>query len=518
MPPAVWAVTVLHTLVLALYSALTPTYQAPDEPLHLDLVRVLAHGDGWPVHGTRLLDRQIDASFAVVDFDAAVRGEGLDADAPPRSTRPAFAELGPSRPVTVGGFNQLTQHPPGYYVVAAAVLRGLERLGAAAWPFDRVVGALRLLSVVLLAPLPLLAHAAARRLGAAAPVAVAAALFPVAIPQLSHVGASINNDVLLVALCAVETLLLVRVACGDLSLRTALLVGVVAGAALLTKGLALVVVPWIAVAYAVAAVRATARGEALLRGAVALAVAVVTGGWWWLRNLVVTGRVLPAVDAPSPVPGPGFDPNPLGWAVVWLRNFQQTFWGHFGWLTAEVPIALVWGAAVLTAAGVAAAVVGSRGSAWRRPDLLVVLLPGVALSAGLALQSWLDHVATGVYRAIQGRYAFAGVTGLGVAVALGYGTVERGRRWLPVGVLAAAGVLQLVGLGTILAHFWPLPGGLGASLAGALAWSPWPTAVPVAVGVAAAAAAVGVAVLVVRDPTAAEAENLIAMHEDLLRR
>lgn len=482
MPPAVWAVTVLHTLVLALYSALTPTYQAPDEPLHLDLVRVLAHGDGWPVHGTRLLDRQIDASFAVVDFDAAVRGEGLDADAPPRSTRPAFAELGPSRPVTVGGFNQLTQHPPGYYVVAAAVLRGLERLGAAA------------------------------------PVAVAAALFPVAIPQLSHVGASINNDVLLVALCAVETLLLVRVACGDLSLRTALLVGVVAGAALLTKGLALVVVPWIAVAYAVAAVRATARGEALLRGAVALAVAVVTGGWWWLRNLVVTGRVLPAVDAPSPVPGPGFDPNPLGWAVVWLRNFQQTFWGHFGWLTAEVPIALVWGAAVLTAAGVAAAVVGSRGSAWRRPDLLVVLLPGVALSAGLALQSWLDHVATGVYRAIQGRYAFAGVTGLGVAVALGYGTVERGRRWLPVGVLAAAGVLQLVGLGTILAHFWPLPGGLGASLAGALAWSPWPTAVPVAVGVAAAAAAVGVAVLVVRDPTAAEAENLIAMHEDLLRR
>ncbi|HEY8340853.1 MAG TPA: hypothetical protein VIK95_13370, partial [Egibacteraceae bacterium] len=288
--------------------------------------------------------------------------------------------------------------------------------------------------------------------------------------------------------------------------------------ALLTKGLALVVVPWIAVAYAVAAVRATARGEALLRGAVALAVAVVTGGWWWRRNLVVTGRVLPAVDAPSPVPGPGFDPNPLGWAVVWLRNFQQTFWGHFGWLTAEVPIALVWGAAVLTAAGVAAAVVGSRGSAWRRPDLLVVLLPGVALSAGLALQSWLDHVATGVYRAIQGRYAFAGVTGLGVAVALGYGTVERGRRWLPVGVLAAAGVLQLVGLGTILAHFWPLPGGLGASLAGALAWSPWPTAVPVAVGVAAAAAAVGVAVLVVRDPTAAEAENLIAMHEDLLRR
>ena len=70
--------------------------------------------------------------------------------------------------------------------------------------FVTQVGVLRLLSAALLLPLPLLAAAAARRLGAGPPVAIAAALLPLGVPQLAHVGASLNNDVLLVLLGALS--------------------------------------------------------------------------------------------------------------------------------------------------------------------------------------------------------------------------------------------------------------------------------------------------------------------------
>ena len=71
----------------------------------------------------------------------------------------------------------------------------------------------------------------------------------VGLPMLTATGGVLNNDDLLTLLGAVATLLLVTVARGDGSRRTALALGAVLAAALLTKAFAVVFLPVVPLAY-----------------------------------------------------------------------------------------------------------------------------------------------------------------------------------------------------------------------------------------------------------------------------
>ena len=65
--------------------------------------------------------------------------------------------------------------------------------GARDWSFDQVVGFLRFLSVLLVLPLPLIVFHTARRMYGSVPVATGAAAVPLAIPQLVHIGAAVEQ-------------------------------------------------------------------------------------------------------------------------------------------------------------------------------------------------------------------------------------------------------------------------------------------------------------------------------------
>lgn len=471
-PAAVWSLLVLHVTLLVLYSVLAPTFRAPDEYMHVDLALDVADGGGYPRFDERRVAASIfrarDTSPAYLSFAPAV---GAD-DAAPRGERPAFDDPGSDEPTDI--VNPMPQHPPLYYGLAGGAVALLDALvGIRDWPFDRLVSAMRLLDVLLVAPLPLLAWAAARRVGLAPVAAVAAAALVLCVPTLTHIGSVVNNDDLLILLGAVLTVLVARIATGDTSWPTSLGTGLVLGLALLTKGFALVLVPWVAVAYVVALVPSRRWGELVTRSGAALAVAFLAGGWWWARNLLVDGVLLPAVGLRDRVlVEPGFGE----FASSFLNRLLTSAWGSFGWREAELPLFV---AAVLSVALVVAVVLGVR-SALSRSALAVLLFPAAALALLVAANAWRAYLKTGVPHAAQGRYLFAGLIGvLVVAAAAVPALADRWRARVPLGLLVLALLLHGAAIDAITGRYWS-----GGRVGALLAFSPWPP--PVVIGWAAA--------------------------------
>jgi 4-amino-4-deoxy-L-arabinose transferase-like glycosyltransferase len=469
-----WAVLALHTVLLLAYTVALPTYRAPDEYLHVDLI--LAYADDVRLYGPtdRALSERVDRSIGYLDFTWDEPRALAAGEAPFRPERPTFTDLGGDDPPpgsrSAGPLNQMPQHPPGYYLLMSAVLRLTPWEG---WAFDQVVGFLRLLNVVLAVPLPLFAFAAARRLTGSVTVALVAAIALLAVPQVLHIGGSVNNDNLFNLLIALLAVVLVYVALGDTWWRTGVWVGVLLGGALLTKGFALALPPWVAAAYLLGWVRnRRAKPIGLL---VAAGLTAVIGGWWWVRNLIVHGEVQPAPPLLPPVPG--FEPDPFTyWWDLFLPWFLERWWGSFGWIDTPLPRGLVLAAWAVLAAGVVAAFVRPpREGQGGRLDLAVLLLPIVLILPVVVYGAWSAYADTGIPSGIQGRYLFAGLVGVAVVVAAGYGSMlGRLLPWLPALALVAAARMNAGAANTILARYWGGEGTAdGEAIKAVLTWSPW---------------------------------------------
>lgn len=490
-PRAVWALAALFAALMAAYSLLVPVYHGADESKHVDMLVAVREPGGWPAEHERVMNEQVLESTRAAGY-APGRDARTAEEAVPRAQRPTLDELAADAPSTVP--SQMWQHPPLGYVTTAITLGVVTAVVPApgGWAHDQIVGLARLLGGLLLVPLPLLAFWTARRLGGRG-AATSAAVLAVAVPGVVHVGATVNNDGLLIVLVGAVTLPLVFIATGDLSLRTALTTGLLAGFALLTKGFALFVPAWIIAAYLLAAWRGGRRSlrPAATAAALSVGVAGLVGGWWWLRNLRDLGVVQPQGLPPSPV-GSDFSPELAPWLARLASTLPRTFWGSFGWVEAPLPWAAVGAAAgVITLGLVIALVTRRRGQRWRRADVALLLGAVAGTAAIMVYGSWTTYLDTGRRAAMHGRYLMAGVIGLVVAAALGL-TVRLNRRWaalLPLGLLAGAGALHLLAGVVMVDRFWrPADASYGDGLASMLAWSPWPPAVAVATGALVAAA------------------------------
>jgi small subunit ribosomal protein S36 len=530
--PVAWLLVALNLGLLTSYAVLVPTWRAPDEPQHADMVFAVRDGGGWPDRGERRMTAQIIRSYEHARFDFEGRRDEPRLEAPaatPRAERPTFAEIAPDE--QVGSRNGQFQHPPLYALTVASALTVVLSLvpGAAGWSFDAVVVLMRLVGALLVAPLPLLAYLTARRLGTREAVALAAAAVPLGVPTLTHIGAAVNPDALVIPAVGLATLALTHVAMGDLRRRTAVLAGLATGLAVLGKGLALFLPAMLLAAYALAgrsggwprgahaAAGSTTRWRrAAAAAALALAVSFVAGGWWWLRNLVRYGSVQPTGAAIPPAPE-GFEPSLGEWLRTAVTVLPPRWWGSFGWYQAELPGVVAWGATALVGALVVAALVAGLGRALRlrpervadvdvplapgRPHLLVLLAPLVGTLGIVAYGAYGYYVASSLTPGLQGRYLLGGVTGLAVVVAVGAARLSRGsERALPLIALLAAGLLQLVGLATVVTRWYGIPGvrDARATVAAVLAWSPWPKAALVALVVALLAVASATAALLLR--------------------
>jgi small subunit ribosomal protein S36 len=485
IPPFVWWATLALLGLLLLYGLLVPVYQAPDEPEHVDAVLLAVQARAWPLgvemHGGVVASREV-AGFAALPL--------VVDQAPDRADRPSFADLGDGR--RSGEINQMTQHPPLYYALLGGAL-GTLGPSPSDTPYDTVVGVLRLWNMVLVLPLPLLAYLASRRVTARREAQVAATLFPLAIPQFVHIGSSVNNDNLLVLLCASLTVLLLVAVDEPERLAVAVGAGVVAGAALLTKGFALVTPIWIVLAYGLAW---KSDRRAAWRGAVALVTALTIGGWWWVRNVAVHG-VLQPYGVPLPdYRGEDFVPLLSDWLPHFASRIALRFWGSIGWFSVHLPWWLVWVAtAVVVVAACVVVVASARRGRPRRHHLTMLAFPVAALLLGVAATSWDRYAARASLGGIHGRYLFGGLVCLAVVVGFGLALLLRRRLAVPAAVAVLGLTLHAMAVRRMLDHYWDAGAspGVGGQVPSMLAWSPWPPVVAAFACVLLVAAAAGLA-------------------------
>jgi small subunit ribosomal protein S36 len=509
VPAVVWAITGLHTALLLVYGVLYPAHLGYDEPQHVDMVVALLSGDGWPGPGERILSEGVYRSSDAL-YDAGgvpdspyPDGDLLALEQPyrlgdfgVRGERPSLEDLGGNAPSEYFPPNQIVQHPPMWHATGAFVLAVLP--GSERWPYDVTVGALRLVSVLMVAPLPLLAWAVARRLVPDPVVANAAAALTLAIPGLTRVGASAGNDALVVLSFAAVLVALARVVTGDTSRRTAVATGALVSLALLTKGFGLILPVVVVAAYGLAW-RRQRSSAVLASAAVALAVSGV-GMLWWLRNVVVYGALQPRGYGPEATAILRGTPRPPGAEVPvtpFLRQFYETtssrFWSGLGVPEPPTfPVPVSTALTVLTGFGVLLALVAgvrsTRDAHDVRPAIAVLLLPVALLLGPLVwadLQSYRTYESSVGEIGVQGRYLYGGVAGVAVAVAVGYRRLLPRGRWPVTLALGAALVLQVYALHLVTQQFWvPRGAGLGgldegfAVLFDAAAWPRVVTALP----------------------------------------
>lgn len=459
-----------------MWAVVTPAFRSPDEQNHVNSVLRIAYGGGWPAPG--------DARFAPV-IERAVEEAAYPADLPgryghredvrqfvdvvpvPREDR---ARIDAGRALPPAGsdaeVDQMTQHPPAYYALGAGVL---HVTGLADGRWDQAMLALRLLDVVLFAATVPLAAATALRLTGSRSAALLAAPLPMLVPQVGHIMGSVNNDALVVLVCAALTYLAARVVTGDVRWRVALAVGVLLGVGLLTKVMVAFAAPTILAAYALApGVSWRARAS---RGAAAMAVALAVGGWWWLRNLLTLGVVQPAgrprdLSTLAQVPAD----EAFGLSV---SRVTQSFFGQLGWLEVRLDgdFVVLGVVVIVTAVVVALAVPGAR-----RAAAALVLLPA-ALAAGVVYNALDLHAETGVLVALQGRYVYGGLAALATVVALATWTLlgrsaRRAATAVPV-VSVVAVLVAGAGLWWGFTNMYQGPGeGLAQAVDRWLAWSP----------------------------------------------
>ncbi|MFN2536626.1 MAG: DUF2142 domain-containing protein [Mycobacteriales bacterium] len=482
VPAIVWVLVGLNAALLSVYALLFPPYTGFDEPQHVDMTIHVAKGETWPWPGPGELplSTPVANSSNPVYFDARgpIHQQPFDdAFIGDRGSRKTLAELASPRPTVANYPNQMVQHPPAYYAIAAVVLK--------AWPgpiedmpYDRVVGLLRLLSVALLAPLPLLFWKGISRL-AEPPIAVMGAVLSLGIPGLTRIGANVQNDDLLVLAVTGLMVALIRVVTGDLGRRTAIAVGLLTALSLFTKGFALVLPVVLVAAYAVH------RRKGVRPGLWALGVGGALGGPWYLMNLIRFGKLQveglgetadAQFRAESATPGPH---TMTGYVDHVGGLLNRRFWGAIGIMDKPfLPLWLGWALTIVVTALIVLALVRSG----QRGRLAVLLLPVPLMLVIVVFGSLHWWRLNGGLPGVQGRYLYPGLLGTVAVVCLGARELLRSRRNLaPLLGFAVAALLQLWALEIILRTYWVPGHDIGAGLKSIFHWSPWPpvmTAIP----------------------------------------
>lgn len=462
------AAALLFMAVLVGFLVVYPTFYGFDEPQHVDRIYATTDGELLPDPG------ELEAAVGIARGQNAYvptwpyRPDHSYADYPalPRDDRPSLIDLGAHTKTSPGGYsNQLSEHPPAYYWLLGAVMWLLP--GDASLPVDVFVFVLRALNVLLVAPVPYLIWWGTRHLTGEGPAAQAAAFVPALVPGLGRVGATVNNDNLLVLLTTALLALLAAVTKGDVSAGTARRVAALLALALVTKGNALILPVVVGAAYLVG--WRVSRARVPWPAFCTVIAGGALGGLWWLRNLLEFGTVRPAgwgnrlATALGPPRQPG---DPADWDFFWTYvedNLPSRFWGGLGLI--EPPTMPGWSVAalgILTAGALVVCVLFAHGN--RAPVL--VLASGLGITLVLTVQAgWSHYQSYTTIPGVQGRYGYPFILGLAVVLALGI-TLVLGplRRAAPAVLLVMALVAEYVAVTAVVRHIW-LPDGeqLGAA-------------------------------------------------------
>ena len=520
--------TVMFYGIMMIWACVTPDFRAPDEPQQVSTTLRLAYVHSYPAPGDARIYPPVKASYGDVGFggiglNTIVGLVPLHRPTSTQLTSETMSQFGAElarekQPPSPYDYDQMTQHPPGYFAVMAVAARAFDVIDKT--PHTALL-ILRLCSALLLAPLPFLTFRIGKLLGATPAVAAAASFLPAGLPQLTHIGGAVNNDALTITLGAAVTWLALEFVTRRAVRGWAIGLGATMTALLWTKGTALPMLVVVAATFLLRAKRFGVRratGDALLT-----TLCVLPGLAWWVANVVRFGSL-----QPDGYPKSYSDLLPHGHITVshWLHGFfpglTRSFFADFGWLEAPPP-ALV--TAVLSVAVLVLVAVGIVRCGPRWATALLAQLSWVMPLIAIMDTSYSASNRIGALQGVQGRYLFVGVAAITATIGVAVGgrrsigstsqdsaseesagpsralTADDGLSlsWLYALLPVLALITAALGLAAGVAHFYVGTGFTGE--VGTLsAWSPLRLRVLVPVGVVGAAAALAGAWLALRTP------------------
>ncbi len=390
------AVLLAAFVILALvYAWATPPLEASDELWHFGMVNHIADTGALPVQNP--------------DVETAWEQEGSQ---PPLYYLIAAALV---RPLDRSDFDALRQPNPH----AKAGIPGAsdnKNLVLHATPHPPpvktalAVYVLRLLGILLGCVTLGAVYATARLVGGSRVALVAAALTAFN-PMFLFISASVNNDNLVTALGSLvlwQTVVLLRDGC---STRRSLVLALLLGLAALTKISGLVLVPVVGLAALwIAYRRAQWRGLIVLIVLTGIA-GLLIAGWWYARNLTLYHELFGTAMMVA-VAGPRAGPFTLRTLLAEFEGFRVGYWGWFGAvdvLTFAPYYPLMDALTVAALIGLALFLYRTRG---RRVDvwiLALAILAGIVGVIGWTAQTY----------ASQGRLLFPYIAAISTLLALG---------------------------------------------------------------------------------------------------
>ena len=416
----------------AIYSVVTPIFEASDELWHYPLVQWLSQGNPLPVQDAQNVGpwkqeaSQPPLYYALTGWATSWIDTSDLADV--RRENP-HADNGV---ITPDGNRNLVVHNP-------------ER---EAFPWRGTVLAVhlvRLLSVLMGAATVWLTYKIALELFPDQKyLALGAAAINAFTPMFIFISGAVNNDNLTMTLCSLALWLMVRrLRRGEgtepgafwLAMGRWLPLGVVLGLGALTKTSALALLPIAALAISVAAWRKTSWVEFFAGGIATAAPVLLIAGWWYVRNVQLYGDPT-GINAFIDVLGKRATPATLAqlWGERW--GFMLSYWGLFGGVNVPLDNWIYHALNALAIVGVVGVIVYFVTRTWRgfradpirswrdfAPDCAPLLLVGLFGAIVVALLTqWAS-----VTWSSQGRLVFSAIATWSIFFALGLATLATTR-------------------------------------------------------------------------------------------
>ncbi|MGA9349062.1 MAG: glycosyltransferase family 39 protein [Anaerolineae bacterium] len=422
-PPAIALILAAFIVLGITYSLVTPIFEAPDEIYHYFFIKHLADGKGLPVQSpedTGLWEQE-GSQPPLYYLLGALATFWID-------TSEVEDLLWYNPQANIG-----TPLDPGNKNVIVHTQRE-------SFPFRGTalaVHLIRLLSVLLGAGTVFLTYRLALEIfPGREQLALGAAALNAFIPQFLFISSAINNDNLVMPLCSLALLMIVKIGNrkSKIENRNWVLLGLILGLACLSKlnGLGLLILTAV-----VLIVEAYCRRSPrpLVQGIIALAVALVVAGWWYVRNWTLYGDPT-GLNMMLAVVGRGSPPSSLSELWGEFRGLRMSFWALFGWfsiLVAPAAYAILDAASLFALAGLAVWFVRHLPSHCPRPQAEGQGRGGIALRSVSMLVLWVAIVFVGLVRwtwttpGTQGRLLFPAISALCILLMLGLSQLVPGR-------------------------------------------------------------------------------------------
>ncbi len=407
---ALLAVYLLSLLLIGIgYIAIMPPFEGFDEPAHYASLRQVADTGTIPLYGRSFLPRD------VVDYSGPVAYSTI---APPFDTGLVYPKFF-AQPDLVACFvqdyrrpqprpsfipsakpNWEAQHPPLYYLILAPVLRLIEPAAFVSQIFVlRLVSYLLALVGVFFALLALPSSGTSITARAAVTGFV---LYPVMLPMFFPEFARIGNDSLCLLLAGITAFLLAKSLADERNIGWPVALGASLGLGLLSKAFFLPITFAIGV-FLLLRLWRSRDDKASWRlqwrnDGIALALAVLIGGGWYLRDYLAYGDLSGSADAIRIAAEGGI------WASLKQHHSLYTFargvavmimtWVRVGsWSLVRMPLLLYAPLLLLVLMTIGGFVIRLRSTPLTRPEWLPVLL--FASFGGGLLYHVIDTVAIG---------------------------------------------------------------------------------------------------------------------------